>query len=102
MTYYANSSQRAQLITGLRQLAEFLDSNPDVPTPPDATVFVFPPPEGDDQERRAEIDAIASRLFTQASTTRVGGHYVTSRFFGSVEYRAVAISRENTEEGAGR
>ena len=33
MSYYANSEQRDRLIAGLRELAEFLDQNPQVPAP---------------------------------------------------------------------
>lgn len=93
---YSTPEERAWFIAGLRELADFLDSNPETPTPLDATVHVFPP-EGSDTENRAEIDVIASYLFTQAYKTR-GGHYVASRFFGPVEYRAVAIPRETTDE----
>ena len=96
MTYYASPDERSRLIAGLRDLAAFLESRPDVPAPADATVWVFPPPDGSDSERRAEIDDIASRLFTQAYPT-MGGHYVASRFFGPVQYRAVVIPAKNPE-----
>jgi hypothetical protein len=33
MNYYANDEQRVRLVAGLRDLADFLDQNPDVPTP---------------------------------------------------------------------
>ena len=45
----------------------------------------------------AEIDAIAARLGVIAHLTG-GGHYVAARFFGPVEYRAVAIPRKNDSE----
>jgi hypothetical protein len=96
MTYSA-PEERARFITGLRELAAFLDSNPETPAPVDTTVYVFPPADGSDTEHRAEIDVIASRLFTRAYKT-TGGHYVASRFFGPVEYRAVAIPHETTDE----
>ena len=90
MANYANASQRSQLIAGLRDLAEYLESSPDVPAPWDgATVYVFPP-DGSNDERRAEIDAIASRISAKPFEL-VTGHYVASRYFGPVEYRAVAI-----------
>jgi hypothetical protein len=46
---------------------------------------------------RAEIDATAARLGVNAHLTG-GGHYVAPRFFGPVEYRAVAIPPKNDNE----
>ena len=43
MSYYANSEERARLIAGLRDLAEFLDQNPQVPAPRSTDLLVFPP-----------------------------------------------------------
>lgn len=92
---YADSAERTEFISGLRALADYLESNSVVPAPKyTATIYVFPP-NGSDAERRAAVDAIASLLFTRAATS-LGGHYETARFFGPVEYRAVAIPRETT------
>lgn len=96
MSYYANADERARFIAGLRELAAFLESRHDVPIAPDVTVYAFPPASAY-QERRAEIDTIASRIGTQADET-VPGHYVASRFFGPVEYRAVAIDHEKERD----
>ncbi len=90
---YADTMQRAALIDGLRALADYLESNPEVPTPTYADVFTFPP-DGDWAVMRAEIDAIATRLGVTGRET-AGGHYVATRSFGPVEYRAVAIPRNN-------
>ena len=92
MTYCADG-QRSQFLACLRDLIEFLESNPSVPAPRGgATVHVFPP-DGSNDERRAEIDAIASHISTQPRET-VPGHYVASRYFGPIEYRAIAIDRD--------
>src|SRR5581483_11077277 len=40
---YATPTQRQELIAGLRVLAEFLASNPEVPVPPSVDMLVFPP-----------------------------------------------------------
>ena len=94
---YASPPQRQALITGLRALADFLESNPDVPVPEYADVLVFPPPASDAEKRR-EIDMIASRIGSVAETFSSYRHYRTSRRFGPVEYRAVAIpANESTE-----
>lgn len=99
MAYYATAEERDRLVAGLRELAEFLECSPTVPAPKYATVYVFPPGETD-AERRVEIDVIASRIDTQANET-VPGHYVAFRFFGPVEYRAVAIDDETSENTEG-
>lgn len=93
---YANSTERQALIRGLRALADYLESNPDVPAPSYGDVFVFPP-DGTDAEKYAEIDVIAAQIGETPEI--VCGHYVVSRFFGPVQYRAVAIPRDNDTAG---
>jgi hypothetical protein len=91
MSYYANSEERADLITGLRDLANFLDRNPAVPVPRRTDVLVFPP-LGGDAEMFAEIDKIAGQIGATASgADSPADHYVAVRDFGPVQYRAVAI-----------
>ena len=91
MNHYANSEERAALIAGLRDLADFLDQNPQVPAPRRTDLLVFPP-DGTDAEMFAEIDAIAQRIGTTASDVgSPAGHYSAVRDFGPVQYRAVAI-----------
>ena len=85
---HADSTERAALINGFRGLADYLESNPEVPVSSYSTVYAFPP-NGDWAEMCAEIDAVAARLGVTADVT--GGHYVVTRSFGPVEYRAVAI-----------
>lgn len=90
---YANADERAAFIKGLRALADYLESSPDVPTPGfTTTVHVFPP-DGPCAEMRAEIDVIAQRLGTTARLAAEGRHYLATRAFGPVEYRAVAICK---------
>jgi hypothetical protein len=99
MAYYANPAEREQLITGLRALASFLEDHTDVPAPSYADVLVFPP-DGTDDETRAEIDVIAARIGTEATDENsCHEHYVASRTFGRVEYRAVAIPRARRRTG---
>ena len=91
MSYYANSEERAGLIAGLRELAEYLDQNLDVPAPRWTDLLVFPP-AGSDAEMFAEVDVIASRIGAMASDAgSPAGHDSASRDFGPVQYRAVAI-----------
>jgi hypothetical protein len=93
---YADSTERAQLINGLRGLADYLESNPEVPAPGYSHVYTFPP-NGEWAEMCAEIDATAARLGVTARQSG-GGHYVATRSFGPVEYSAVAIPRKNDSE----
>ncbi len=91
MAYYANSEERDRLIAGLRELADFLNQNPQVPAPRSTDLLVFPP-NGSDAEMFAEIDAIAGLIGAVASDAgSPRGHYSAQRDFGPVQYRAVAI-----------
>ena len=87
---YANADERGRLIAGIRDLATFLQDHPDMPAPRWADVYVFPS-HGACEEMRAEIDQIAARIGAEATDNAAYGHYVASRHFGPVQYRAVAI-----------
>lgn len=91
MTYYADPGQRTRLIAGLLDLAIFLEANPDVPAPQYTDMLVFPS-DGTNAERRAGIDVIAARIDAEPCEI-TSGHYSVSRYFGPVEYCAVAIDR---------
>jgi hypothetical protein len=93
---YANANERTALISGLRALADYLDSDPEVPAPFHTDMLTFPP-DNDWQAMCTEIDTIAARLGVTGRKT-AGGHYVASRSFGPIEYRAVAIPRGNDSD----
>jgi len=97
MNYYADDQERVRLIAGLRDLAEFLAQNPQVPAPPYADVLVFPPP-GSNAEMFAEIDVIAAQISATAAADEPGGHYRAVRHFGPVQYRAVAIPNSTRDD----
>jgi hypothetical protein len=92
---YANDKERGSLIAGLRDLADFLERRPGVPAPKWADLMVFPT-GGTDSDMRREIDGIAA-LIGSGIDDQVPGydHYTTSRSFGPVQYRAVAIPARN-------
>jgi hypothetical protein len=91
MNYYANADERDRLIAGLRDLADFLDGNPQVPAPRRTDMLIFPP-AGTDAEMFAEIDAIAERIgITASDADSPSGHYSAVIDFGPVQYRVVAI-----------
>jgi hypothetical protein len=91
---YAESYERAALIEGFRALADYLEANPDVPAPSNTDVYTFPP-NGECAGMRAEIDAIAKLLDRKAYETAGRQHYLVTRSFGPVEYRAVAICKQH-------
>jgi len=101
MNYYGNDEERLRLIAGLRELADFLDRNPEVPAPWRTDLLVFPL-EGSDRQMFAEVDAIADLIGVAASgADSPAGHYSAVRNFGPVQYRAVAIphtARNEREE----
>lgn len=98
MDYYANDEERIRIIAGLRDLAEFLDQNPQVPAPRYADMLVFPS-TGSDAEMFAEIDVIAEQIGVTPSADEPTGHYHAVRYFGPVQYRAVAIPNARHDEG---
>ena len=95
MSNYASPDQRARLVAGLRELAKFIEGSEGLPAPWSGDALVFSP-AGTNAEMRTEIDSIASRIGGHARGT--GGHYTVSRHFGPVEYRAVAIPRDNDND----
>lgn len=88
---HATPEERRLLIAGLRQLADFLEVRTEVPASRWADVHVFPLSVADDQ-MKCEIDAIAALIGSTVDDRTSGGlNYTTTRSFGPVEYRAVAI-----------
>jgi hypothetical protein len=89
VSYYANRAGRRKLIAGLLALAEFLTENEEVPAPKYIDVMVFPH-EGNDDAERTEVDRTAALIGATPQASKAG-HYLASRTFGPVEYRAIAI-----------
>jgi hypothetical protein len=82
---------RAQMIVGLRTLADYLEDHPDLPVPDyggDVSVY----PDGSEAEQRAEIDRIAAILgVNPTDNTGRDGHYTAEKTLGRITYRAVHI-----------
>ena len=93
MEHYANTDERSRFIAGLRALAEYLESKPEVPAPWNGTCIHVFPPRGSNEEQRTEIDVIAALINAEPCETVSGSQYAVSRYFGPIEYRAVAIDR---------
>jgi hypothetical protein len=90
-------SDRAAFTAALRELADFIDANPDLPVPQyehDAGVHISAL-DGSDDERRAEVDRIAAALGVLAAATP-GGHYIARRVFGGrVQYEAAMVPADD-------
>jgi hypothetical protein len=89
---------RAKVISGLRQLADWLDAHPGVPVCPYGWDLSIYPQHDDDAARAAEIDRIAAILgVTVTDQTSQGGHYTAARTFGLITYEAVHIPRRSRD-----
>jgi hypothetical protein len=93
MTTHTTSTDRTQLITGLRQLADYLDTHPAIPvTGYGWDLHNFTTREGSDQAGRAEVDHVADLLGREVcDNTADGGHYTAARAFGPVTYEFIHI-----------
>jgi hypothetical protein len=96
----ADPPARGQVISGLRQLADYLDHHPAVPVHEsgwDLLVFACPDTE---ETGRAEVDQIASVLGVQAALDAAGGsHYTATKAFGRITYHFVHISALQPRSG---
>ena len=83
---------RTDFITGLRDLADFLDTNPAVPAPSSSlNVYCFLP-DAEDDSMIAAVDRIAAYLGTVADLGDVRhGHYTAAISFGPVRYEVAAL-----------
>lgn len=88
---------RAAFTAGLRELADYLDANPDVPAPYWAKATFFP--GGSDADQIAEVDRVATHLGVEPSW-RCGTQYVVSRSFGPITFEAVVITEAERQEWA--
>lgn len=84
---------RTKVITGLRQLADYLEAHPGVPvTRLGWDLNIYPDRADGDAVARAEVDRVATVLGVPVTDeTPRGGHYIASRAFGLISYAAVHI-----------
>ncbi|MFC5744769.1 hypothetical protein [Actinomadura rugatobispora] len=85
--------KRAAYAQGLRDLADFLEAQPEVPLP--SYPRVGPLLWGDDEDKRAEVERIASLL--GVTPRKEASQHLASRYFGPVVYEVVAITAEEME-----
>ncbi|MGW2312795.1 hypothetical protein [Actinomadura luteofluorescens] len=89
---------RHQVITGLRALADFLETNPCVPVHEYGATFPFSVCEGD-AASAARVDQVAALLGVPVADDRpTGGHYTASKSFGRITYRIVHVPQRRHDE----
>jgi hypothetical protein len=92
--------RRAELIQGLRELADFLEANPGLPLGayPDVelSVFVdhFDVPDTD-EAHQAELARIAAELGVEVTRKAAGDHWIARRDFGPVALRYIHTTSQS-------
>ncbi|GAA3143320.1 hypothetical protein GCM10010466_37880 [Planomonospora alba] len=85
-------TRRAAFITGLRDLADFIEAHPGIPVPRQSTPITYFPKQTTDAEMRAEIDRIADLCGAQIDSEPLPyGHYMITLPFGPLRYEIAAI-----------
>lgn len=86
-----DTRERAELVDGLRSLADYLAANPSVPVPYGWRVAVYA--QGTDSEQFSQVDLVAEIVGEPAVDRRAAtGHHHVQRSFGPVSYEFVAIA----------
>lgn len=94
---------RHQTITGLRALADLLETNPAVPVEEYGTSYTVWIDAATDDQGRAHIARIAALLGADVEDRlALGGHCTTLRAFGRVRYSAVYIPARRLAEREAR
>lgn len=86
-----DSDQRAGFVSGLRELADFLEDHTDIPVPAarETTLSVFV--DGTVPERRAQVEYAGELLGGPVTDhTTLGGHLFAQRHFGPVTFEVAA------------
>ena len=92
MSFTTDPGARQAFITGLRDLADYLDQHPAVPVPAYGTE-VYLSASSTDDGGCAQVSQFARQLgITAPKTISYSGHYEAARCFGPVSYRMIAIS----------
>jgi hypothetical protein len=93
MSHTTDTAGRQAYITGLRQLADYLDANPGVPVPRYGTTILLLTRLAEDGGIAEIVDIAAQLAAPVIDATQDMGSYRTCRSFGSVTYEAVSHTR---------
>ncbi|GLW10082.1 hypothetical protein Misp01_52110 [Microtetraspora sp. NBRC 13810] len=98
-----SDDHRTAFITGLRALADFLETTPALPVPRTQAIIHYFPKRTTDPQMREEMDQIAALLGTQINAEAAAhGHYGTAVHFGPVTYDITAILAPARDRHAAR
>jgi len=93
MSFTTDPNARQRLITGLRDLADYLVSHPALAVPAHGTEIRLSAASADD-DGCAQVDRFARQLGVPVlDNLDHSGHYEAVRVFGPVSYRMAAISQ---------
>lgn len=92
-------AHRRAVIAGLRQLADALVENDDLPIPKVVDITYYPRRKGDTANRE-EVKRIARILGVRPRLDKDGEHFRAVRRFSRVTYRAVAITKQAKQRWA--
>jgi|SRR5271166_1614806 len=91
MSYSTEPAVRQTFITGLRDLAAYLEAHSSIPVPTmgtDITLYAAATDDGG----RGQVAHIAAQLgATVFDETRHGGHLTATRMFGPIAYGVISI-----------
>ncbi|MGW4644515.1 hypothetical protein ACWEN6_38765 [Sphaerisporangium sp. NPDC004334] len=98
----AHTPDRPAYINGLRDLADFLDTNPDIPIPNSAlTAYYYP--RGTDEEICDQVAHVARVLGADVDPRDLAeGHFSAGIAFGVAEYKAVGLLASSRARWAAR
>jgi hypothetical protein len=92
MSFTTDTATRQAFITGLRDLADYLDRHPAVAVPAYGTEIILSAASADDGGC-AQVDRFARQLGVPVENSLAyDGHYRAARSFGPVGYQMTAIS----------
>lgn len=90
MFYTTDPQDRAEFITALRSLADFLAGNSAAPVPLYGDEITLHADSYEDGGK-AQVDFLARVLGAPVTDNRPDGHYAAHRSFGCIDYQAVSI-----------
>ncbi len=87
-----NLLARTQVIDGLRKLADYLDTHPDVPVCEFGWDLNNYPLDDTEAARRAEVDRVAAIFGVNVDDEILdGGHYTATKTFGRITYQVICV-----------
>lgn len=95
MSTVGASPERDKFVSGLRELADLIETRTDLPVPRYGTVGLSVYDEGTDEQKRAQVDYASTLMEAPVKDeAERGGHYLTGLSFGPVCYQVISIPGE--------